>query len=167
MRKQIVATALFLMAGPALADAPFCLVNNSGMAQCFYYSLDACRQAQQSLGGMCSANIQQQQQQQIQPVYQPPPQQRPNFAQSFQEGYERGQRMRLEREQAQREQEEHEMRMQAAAAERDNALRARVEEWDREQPAPPAKVVHYACPTAEGTVQTTEPAIGCVVTAVD
>lgn len=57
----IVAAWLGLIGvGPAVAQtaAPFCLVSDSGQQSCFYYSLQACQQAAQSLGGMCAANSQ-------------------------------------------------------------------------------------------------------------
>lgn len=38
--------------------APFCLVSDTGNRSCFYYSLQACRQAAVSLGGMCAENSQ-------------------------------------------------------------------------------------------------------------
>lgn len=38
--------------------APFCLVSETGNRSCFYYSLQACRQAAVSLGGMCADNSQ-------------------------------------------------------------------------------------------------------------
>ncbi|MBY4596691.1 DUF3551 domain-containing protein [bacterium BD-1] len=62
----IVASGLgLLLGGPATAQttAPFCLVSETGQKSCFYYSLQACQQAAQSLGGMCAANGQTQAQQ--------------------------------------------------------------------------------------------------------
>lgn len=51
------AACLLLAASIASAQqAPFCLVSNDGLRQCFYYSLDACRQAAATLGGLCAAS---------------------------------------------------------------------------------------------------------------
>lgn len=47
---------LFFAVPAAQASAPFCVVSQFGSQQCFYYSLDLCRGAARSSGGMCTAN---------------------------------------------------------------------------------------------------------------
>lgn len=114
-----IAAAALLALSPILApttahaqtQAPFCLVSNSGYPSCFYYSLDACRSAQGSLGGMCTANIQAQQGIQAQPILTQQTLQHPDIAGSYMRGAQAGQEMRI------REQ-EHRARMEMIEAQR-------------------------------------------------
>lgn len=52
MRLLVLAAALLL---PAIASAaPFCAVDNYGNEQCFYYTMDSCRDAVRYSGGACA-----------------------------------------------------------------------------------------------------------------
>lgn len=159
--RNLVFVAMLAASAPVAAQnaSPFCLVNQFGNANCFYYSLDACRQAQSAMGGICSANPAAMQQR-VQPMAPAPAQQSPNnIAESFSEGYERGARMRRERElhQAQL----RTLEAQAEAAERQIAPAPPIIQ------AAPANNVLYRCPMQDGTtLYTAIPAVNCVVVSV-
>jgi hypothetical protein len=170
MAKQFFALILLFGCMPASADAPFCVVSNSGFQQCYYYNLQGCQSAAHSLGGMCVANMNQQQQPQPVVQQQSPAYQQTNPMQIYNQVRESGERSRerAERERAQREAE------QIAAAQRDARLKAKVEEWDRQQAAgateatPNPPTIIYACPRKDGpAVQTKTAEVGCTVIAIE
>lgn len=170
--KTLIALVAISAAGPVVAQvqAPFCLVSNNGHASCFYYSLDACRQASSSMGGMCAANVQQPIQTIAQPTYQAPIQQQMvNIAEAGQRGYEHGLRMRQARE-------EHEARMRLMEAQT-NAVQtqsdsAGAESWSTAAQmgaaalAPVNGKVLYRCGIEGIATYTTQPSPGCVVISV-
>ncbi len=84
---------LMLVVGSVAAagDAPFCVYSGGG-TQCFYYNVQSCQSAAQSLNGMCAPNNQSQRNspQQTQLQY-------PDIAGSMQRGYAAGQEARLRR----------------------------------------------------------------------
>lgn len=135
--------ALMPLRAGAQQAAPFCLVNNFGQAQCFYWSLDACRSAAGTLGGMCSANPANAQQQPQQRAYDVAAAARlPNYAESMQQGYEAGARMRQQREAREQQQAEHEARMRL--------LEAQIAATEAEVPAPvSAPMPAYEGPQAQ------------------
>ncbi len=78
MNRKFGGLILSILAAPALASggAPFC-VFSSGAAQCFYYDVQSCQRAAQTINGLCGANntpASQPQLIQIQPVQQQQPQ---------------------------------------------------------------------------------------------
>lgn len=151
--KRISLSLLLMVSGIASAqNAPFCLVSNTGFHSCHYWSLDACRQAQGTLGGMCSANANRSAQQasspQVAPVIlQPPP--LPDFNKSYREGYQWGAEQK-------RMKEEHEARLRVLAAQEDATSRRQVTSNNY--------IVMYKCWDEAGRDYPSEiPEPGCVV----
>ncbi|MBT5083765.1 MAG: DUF3551 domain-containing protein [Rhodospirillaceae bacterium] len=54
---MLFAVILSLMVPAALKAAPFCAVTSAG-TQCYYFSMNACRQAVSAIGGACIINQQ-------------------------------------------------------------------------------------------------------------
>lgn len=142
-------------AAQAQSQAPFCLVSNTGHPSCFYYSLDACRSAQGSLGGMCTANIQAQQQTISQPMPAPQALQHPDIAGSYMRGAQAGQEMRI------REQ-EHRARMATLEAQRSHYA-APPQPFQQTMPAIRAgQSIVYRCQLRSGGVYyTSQDIVGC------
>jgi hypothetical protein len=130
----------------AQAQAPFCAVTSMG-AQCHYWSVEACYQALQGVGGQCVANpaalpSSPPAPSQIAPT-QPPPYNRPqrSFLESFNQGWQLGEQMRQARE------------------------REKHEEHRYTAPPPVSPGVVYVCQSeSDGAYyRTTQPHPGCVV----
>lgn len=153
--RRVILAALVAVACPVAAQnaAPFCLVNQFGGANCFYYNLDACRMAQSTLGGICTANPNaMQQQNRVQPPSYPAQPQK-NFAETFAESYERGARIRREREL-------HQARMRALEAQTEAAQR---QSRSLDAPSSSGNIL-YKCPSDDGApIYTTSPKVGCEV----
>ena len=150
MGSKLGGLVLLLASAPAFAlgNGTFCVYSNSGLAQCYYYSIDACQMAQRSLGGMCAPNNQPQAQQQIQ-LAQPAVQRRPTFNEGFQQGAE----IMQQAAQTQMERREHDARMQLLQQQLDS---------QRQQSVSNHPV--YSCPSADGRDYFTEQAEpGCTV----
>lgn len=142
MGRTLLTVGLLLLAGPGAAQgvrsAPFCLVSNTGQASCYYYTLDSCRSAQASLGGMCAAAA---------PETPPPPrpasrwqmpaQALPDTASSMQRAYDLGRRQSAP--------------PPARSAQPSSGYR-----------------VNYACRAADGTTYTSQiPILGCMVVSIE
>lgn len=128
---------LFLtsFAPSAVAAGPFCLVSNTGLQNCHYFSLQACQQAAGTLGGMCATNPQGQRQQ-AQPAVTKIEQ--PDVVGVMQRGYAAGAEQRRQRE-------EHEARMRLLQAQT-----RQIEAAPPPQPVAAAPNTLYRCTTAEG-----------------
>ncbi|MDR7134396.1 hypothetical protein J2X06_001580 [Lysobacter niastensis] len=96
---------LLLLSAPGVAvangTAPFCVYSNAP-PMCFYHDVQTCQAEARRFNGMCALNQVQQQPQapQVAPraPINLPPIQNWNIGESFQRGYEQGQRRRQERE---------------------------------------------------------------------
>lgn len=159
-----VALALGLLFSPAAVaqvQAPFCLVSNSGFASCFYYSIDACRQAASSMGGMCSANIQPPSPSPYQQPVQPVQIQTPDIAGSFQRGQALGAEQR-------RFQQEHEAKMRLMDAQTQAAQQPRFWQQPASTPEPATQGEYYRAiyRCGDSPEYTPVPAPGCVVVSV-
>lgn len=166
--------AIGLLDSAQAQNAPFCLVSNTGQQQCFYYSLDACRSAARTLGGMCAAQIQQQPQVQIQPIQQQPTPQLQHYNpageywRNLSEAQQKAQQQRRDRERH-----EAEMRLIEAQTEQVQAsTRLASQAPSAPEIAPQFDTgsrtftVLYRCPTSDGGVwYTATPAVDCVVVA--
>lgn len=175
--------------GAALADSPFCVVSQFGQASCFYYSLDACRQAARSQNGVCAVNVQQPAQAVVQPAPQPTIQPYQNrFAESQRAVMDGGRYVQEQGEAGRRrreEQAERQARMQLLQAQIDSQrMQARA---PADSPPPPAaptyapsaqqvqapprqpRAVVYMCSRGqhEPSEFTRVPAVGCIVSSVE
>lgn len=170
MKKATILVLGILLAPVAGAQvqAPFCHVSNTGFASCFYWSLDACRQATASLGGMCSANAQSPPRAQQRQYAQPTQIQMPDIAGSFQRGQAFGAEQR-------RLKEEHEAKMRLIEAQT-QAIQSQQQQRFWQQPQQPAAEAQetptqgeyyraiYKC--GDSPTYTPIPAPGCVVISV-
>lgn len=120
---------LFSFTGVAFAQgAPFCVFSGAG-ANCIFYSVQECQSAARTLDGMCGPNTAAQQPQYTPrpaapapyvppPVYSAP---QTGIFDSFQRGYENGQRIQQAQEEARMQREAHEANMRLIEAKADAA----------------------------------------------
>lgn len=146
---KIISTYIFFCSMASAQQAPFCVVSQTGHQNCFYYSLDSCRQAATSLNGICATNSSSSRSQPVYPSNNSI--QQPDIAGSFQRAYAEGQRRRLEQERHQAEMAYLSARTESARAETRNNTNKSI-------------LVIYKCPDANGQLALTlDPAPGCIV----